>query len=1146
MSQLAPSGSLLQIEDQIDTIGQKYRAQRIVRGAMLWVGCGAAVTIVAAFLANYAGQGIATKGILFIWIGWLIASAWQWFARPMLIRPDPVEVARLVESRVEGLHNGLTNSLLLSRRDDIADSPFLPALYDEILRTTQGKPLGQAVRMSDLRREGQKVGILLAPLLILVCCFPSAFGHGFSQLVRPTAFVPRMGAAEIIDLTPKDVTIVAGQPLEITLAARVAAPLGSPVAKLIFDKAPDTAALPGSIPANADMTATPVSDSTDTDAAAVAAPTAAQTTLQYNYRVDHVDVSARYRVEVGGTQSPWYTVTVVKQVKLSQISLHIVPPLYTGDAATDMVLKPEEIAHTVISVDEGSEVKISAIVDTPVTGALLQAGDDPPSPMEVDHSAMQLSAELTVLNDTPLAVLPTEGNKQIIGRLPDDPLVIHVVRDMPPKVEMKWPTQDVTVAPDAELKISALLSDDHGVVSARVLTAASPTTQPTAAQQGQTAQGGPAAPSLAAVHEEQFPPATGVKAPKELTFVLQLSPDQRQHGKTVQVQVEATDGRQLPFASAAAASPASGSGATGGGPQVTRSPVFTITFADPKIVAEEKKQSEDALREKLAEMLKKQQDLHTAAVAAGAGGDDKDAMGKINTGQTELRTMMQSTAETFTFEPEEKVIQKTLLMLAFNPGQEAVDFSGQLMTEPVAARRDRLSSDLQSRQRRIIDTLTALLSLLHATQEPTTQPGLPGDQLVSQADAFKKLNDELKAWMKEQQRVLDQTAGLAKKPVDNWDDADKKKLDDLKQAQDKLDAFMQEKIADFSKNSEQDMANSSLLKDLLQVYSETTMAKDALSKKAAEMAVADEDMGLEKAKEMSSNIEKWLSNTPDRTQWNQEDPTAKTDLPMPELPKELEDMVGELMEQQEDLFDQMEDSNANWADSMDKGVGWDAADGPIADMSAKGVTGNQLPNNNEMNGRSGEGRSGKSQGEFVGDTATGKGGRNTPTRLDPTPFQKGQIKDSSKDPTGGATGGGKMSGAGAQGLEGPVPPQQKEQMQRLATKQAELRNKAERLNLQYKLARYDNYKLLESIALMRRTESDLEANRYQNAMRDRDVILDSMDESRLLLGGEVHAERDTTPTAGEKLHQQIDDAMKGELPAAWSDALKQYYQKLSQ
>ena len=53
---------------------------------------------------------------------------------------------------------------------------------------------------------------------------------------------------------------------------------------------------------------------------------------------------------------------------------------------------------------------------------------------------------------------------------------------------------------------------------------------------------------------------------------------------------------------------------------------------------------------------------------------------------------------------------------------------------------------------------------------------------------------------------------------------------------------------------------------------------------------------------------------------------------MPELPKELQDMVGELMEQQEDLFDQMEDMNANITDSADKGIGWDAADGPIGQI----------------------------------------------------------------------------------------------------------------------------------------------------------------------------------------------------------------------
>ena len=142
---------------------------------------------------------------------------------------------------------------------------------------------------------------------------------------------------------------------------------------------------------------------------------------------------------------------------------------------------------------------------------------------------------------------------------------------------------------------------------------------------------------------------------------------------------------------------------------------------------------------------------------------------------------------------------------------------------------------------------------------------------------------------------------------------------------------------------------------------------------------------------------------------------------MAELPGELEDLIGELLEEEEDLFDEMEDVSSSAADSLDKGAGWDVMDGPISNMSAKGATGNRLPNTSEIGGRAGEGRSGKSSGEFVSEEAVGKGGRKTPSRLTPDPYMKGQVKDHSRDPTGGASGGGKESGQGGEGLEGPVP-----------------------------------------------------------------------------------------------------------------------------
>ena len=114
-------------------------------------------------------------------------------------------------------------------------------------------------------------------------------------------------------------------------------------------------------------------------------------------------------------------------------------------------------------------------------------------------------------------------------------------------------------------------------------------------------------------------------------------------------------------------------------------------------------------------------------------------------------------------------------------------------------------------------------------------------------------------------------------------------------------------------------------------------------------------------------------------------------------------------------------------------------------MQAKGITGNVLPNNNEVGGRSGEGRSGKSSGQFVEKTATGKGGRKTPTRLTQSPYEKGTVEDTSKDPQGGASGGGKQSGSGGEGLIGVTPDQDPDIKERLSGSQGELRQRAEAL-----------------------------------------------------------------------------------------------------
>lgn len=1082
MTQLTHSHELAQITDRLETVGQRYRLQQTFRGLCLFVVIACALSLVAGVLAHLVGAGRTASVIFYAWIALVLAGFVGLVLLPFFRTPPLHRVARLIESRIDGLHNGLTNSLLLAGRGDLSTNPWTPLILSEIQSQTGEQPLEQAVNFGQLKRFLMRSGIALFIIAALTLILWPKVTHGLRQMFSPGAFVPQSAGVTIVSIRPGDTTLLRGQSLEV----------------IVETSAVDRADLHGQL----------VVDPPQANQSTFEMPQVAPN--RFAYRLEHIDADLRYRVDIAGTQSDFFSVHAIQEVKLSALSILITPPSYTRLPQKKIDWKVDDASRTPVPVPQGSTISASVGVDTPVNSALMQLGAAAPlNTQKLGTTGREFVGQSPVDSDTVLSFLLTDGSGQILTKVPDPALPIQCVLDTAPKIDMRWPVQDCAIAPDAPIAVKALVHDDYGLVNATLYTSSSPD-QPLTQLATQSLVG---------------------SADREITFPIELPANQRQHGSLLRVQLEVTDNRLLKSASGQDLQA-----------QSTRSPVYEIRFRDPQEIAKQEKEHADKLRELLRALLTKQRDVQTKTVAAKL--DDKSAFANITLGQTQLREQMSQVASTFPFEESDRLVQKTLQMLIVNHAAEAIDFAKSIPIEPDTKQRQKLSEELATRQRRIIATLESLLAMLNTSPDLANVLEKKGGDLPTRQEIADNLKAALDQFMKEQRKILDQTAPLAKKPVDDFSDKDKKDLAELAMAQEKLDRFMQEKLADFSKLAEQDMSNASLLKELMEIYSEVTMAKDALKAKQAEIAVSNEEAGLELAQALTANLEKWLMDKPDRQQWNMEDPQTKTDTPMAELPKELQDMVGELMEQEEDLFEEMEDTNANFADSLNKGAGWDAADGPIANMSAQGVTGNALPNNNEMGGRAGEGRSGKSQGEMVEETATGKGGRMTPTRLDPTPFQQGQINDTSKDPVGGATGGGKLSGQGGAGLEGPVPKALDKEMQRLAQKQAEIRNTAERLNLQYQLGRYDNFQLLDSIAMMRRVESDIKSNRYQNALRKRDILLDAMDTSRLLTGSEIHVQRDSSPTVSHKLNDAIKDATKGDLPPAWSDALKAYYEKL--
>jgi hypothetical protein len=213
-------------------------------------------------------------------------------------------------------------------------------------------------------------------------------------------------------------------------------------------------------------------------------------------------------------------------------------------------------------------------------------------------------------------------------------------------------------------------------------------------------------------------------------------------------------------------------------------------------------------------------------------------------------------------------------------------------------------------------------------------------------------------------------------------------------------------------------------------------------------------------------------------------------------------------------------------------------------MSAKGVTGNQLPNNMEIGGRSGEGRNGKSDGEMVGNTAVGKGGNETPTRMTATPFENGSVNDTSKDTRGGATGGGKLAGYGQQGLEGPSAPPVKGGGA-LADQQAKLRQQAESLALQLRKQRRPTGDLEAAIAGMKELENSARGQNGIGVTQGYQQALDSLEEARAAYAGDrlsrVESDQLTREASPDTIDTQAEAA-----PAGYEEMTGAYFRSLSE
>ncbi|MCH2176830.1 MAG: DUF4175 domain-containing protein [Lentisphaeria bacterium] len=454
-------------------------------------------------------------------------------------------------------------------------------------------------------------------------------------------------------------------------------------------------------------------------------------------------------------------------------------------------------------------------------------------------------------------------------------------------------------------------------------------------------------------------------------------------------------------------------------------------------------------------------------------------------------------------------------------------------------------NEAAKKQGKLILALQRVLGILaERQQQEEKEEDLEDDEQDLELEkAVEKLQENLSKFKEEQRKMVEQTEEIDKKDPEDWTEEEEEIIDEIAARQTDFARMFKAAFNDLSKLQNQDFSNSHMADEFIEMFEELQKAGEALNEKKTEIATAAEEMGLEQAESIETNLERWLADKKDHLQWNAEESGMQDDVPLQDLPDELTDIIGDLIDEESEMSD-VEDSTNSFLSAVDEGAGWGVSDGNIDSMAAKGITGNILPNDNEVGGRSGEGRSGKSSGQFVEKEAFGKGGRMTPTRLTQSPYEQGTVKDHSTEAVGGATGGGKQSGYGDQGLRGITPDQQPDVEKRLGQNQAELKQKAEavlRTLTVHNLPTGDLEEAINQMDLIARQEQNASGIEIRQVQSD---VVSALKESRAAVNQAI---KNRAVTLKEKQQKSVDFQyeQQEQIDADFQQPVDEYFKALN-
>ena len=1007
-------------------------ANRLAIGALTCSAVGLAMWLVLCLLDNafHLPPGLR----LAFSLGAAASIAWMlwWNIVLPILRPQSLAQAALtLEDLFEVPENLLINALCFEGRQfHAAEKPFARQTVRAALARMPAADLGG---LWDTRRI-VRWAIPIVIILLLWSLYAVAFGrqaaNALKRYLLPLSDTPP-AASLVLEITPDhDVAISEGDDLNVTVrvGGRVETLRSFPQIVWRNDGAPvDPQQRSGE---KATMRA------------------AGGESREFTHAFAKVNRSFAFRIFAQDTYSPNIAVTVHRIPRIAESHFRVTPPPYAGLDLVESLGPPEPLSGL-----PDSQVLVTVRLDRKAQQLRWRAAEET---IEFEETEGLWQARTRLQKPAVYSIdvrAPESPNDVTIASGP-----ILLRPDAPPQVEFMTESNRLLVDPGQRLQLPLQASDDMGLRELAVTLGSSQTDGNAVALQEWTYEGPPG--RRGALTETMLLTLDGQRFEPGNTYTLEAScRDFSPQGNVGRSQPLVLQVRGLEALALSADSPAAGAfealdkaiAAQQTALGATRN--LLANLEEVIVPTREAPQNAEALARHREELAKKQ--------------------GRVGDGLTE--------AWEVSTEPRPEFVRK---LVALRDGEHK-----QTM-EKIAAIRDvadaeRSLESVERLQAYLLDRLIALKGVVAREDQTRMQKaaeealGEPQDLGPDPDEALEAFTNELKSFVAEQKRIVHDRQMIADLPPEDFSDEHQARLEELALDQSKLAEILSDAVNDFTNLDLQDFGDNAMVEKSKSVF-EKAEQLDKTASEAAEMRQARQDayrletQAVEMAEELMINCEATMGFRDD-IQFIAEIPEDEQLVaPLADLPSELEDLVGDLITSEQEMRPEVEDIGS-YLNSLDHTAG-PIADGTISSTSAKGKTGDQRPEDNVIQGRSGAGRTGMADGQLVESVAKALPGNEygLRERTSNTPLESGEVRDEDTKAQTGGTGLGKTTdGTTMFGVGGKLPPKVLDMMRETRDRQLEIRRAAQEIAPKLESHNLPTAELEEAITAMRAVEDAL-------------------------------------------------------------------------